>query len=273
MLAQLETLATIRPKDAHELESDTSSTLSAPSVSTGSKNSSLCSEFQTDPLAVWAVQCLHEEVIRIPNASVGFDQLVRSIERIKGNIRTKTYGQRVILAWDAQTTALSSMTLKDFLRAINSCFFSHFPDLHQSTTVLLLQWNNQKSALKTVLDTPVQTCTTFSIRKILDNKRFELERKGQVQLEGLSSKTRSLVLKAIQDSTSSSRGKSWRGSRGHHRGSYRNHFDRSDRHYNSYDRGSRRGGGGGGHRGGYKNRQNNSHRDKNEKESHDSQNS
>ena len=159
------------------------------------------------------------------------------------------------------------MSLKDYLRAINTCFFSHFPDLHQTTTVLLLQWNNQKSALKTVLETQALSCSNFSIKKILDSKRFELEKKGQISLEGLSSKTRSLVLKALNE-TSSSKTKNWKNNRGgSSRGRSYNHYDRSHRG-GGHRGGSHRGGGGYG-RGAYKRQH--QQREKPEKDSNDSQ--
>ena len=203
----VENIASIKPKDTSDYESDISSvhsnSLQGSSFSAQSKNSLLASEFASEPLAVWAIQHLHEDIIGIPQALTGYEQLNRSITRIKENIRAKAWGQKIILAWDERTTSLATMTLKDYLRAINDCFFVNFPSLAQTTTLLLTQWNNQKSALKLVLDTQVVTCSTFTIKKILDNKRFELERKGQVHLEGLSSKTRSFVLKALQDSGNS----------------------------------------------------------------------
>ena len=222
MLIQLENLKNVKPKDTLDF-SDIASTISpsvqTSSVSTATKNN----DFQNDPLAVWSVQRLQEEITNIPQGNTGFETLTRSINRIKENIRQKAWGQKIILQWDARTTALSTMSTKDFLRAVNETFFVNFPEIHTTMSLLLAQWNNQKSAVKAVLDAQVVSCSAFTIKKILDQKLFEQEKRGQVPLEGLSSKTRSFVMRALNENTPNrgrGRGRG-RGGQSRGRGGYR----------------------------------------------------
>ena len=221
MSSQLDTLRTIKPKDPFDLYSDFSSSFTPSVVSSPTSTPFKSSEFQADPLAVWSIQRLQEEIINIPQGNTGYDCLQRSINRIKENIRQKPWGQKIILLWDARTTAFSTMSFKDFLRSINEVYFSHFPEIHQTIAVLLLQWNNTKSAIKSVMDATVVTCSAFSIRKMLDSKRFEQEKKGQIYLEGLSSKTRSYVMRAINESAPTHKGRGGHRGRGSQRGQYR----------------------------------------------------
>ena len=216
MSLQLESFRSVKPKDNLDF-SDLASSIS-PSVQTPSSASSIkTSDFQSDPLAVWSVQRLQEEIINLPQGNTGYENFIRSINRIKENIRQKEWGQKIILLWDARTTALSTMSTKDFLRAINDTFFINFPDIHNMMSLLLAQWNNQKSAVKAVLDAQIVTCSAFTIRKILDQKKFEQEKRGQVPLEGLSSKTRGFVMRALNDSQNT-RGRGRGRGRGGHRG-------------------------------------------------------
>ena len=115
------------------------------------------------------------------------------------------------------------MSTKDFLRAVNETFFVNFPEIHTTMSLLLAQWNNQKSAVKAVLDAQVVSCSAFTIKKILDQKLFEQEKRGQVPLEGLSSKTRSFVMRALNENTPNrgrGRGRG-RGGQSRGRGGYR----------------------------------------------------
>ena len=215
MLLQLDSFKTVKPKDPLDLN-DFSSSISTPVTNISSSVSTKFSEFQNDPLAVWSIQRLQEEIISLPQGNNGYENFTRSINRIKENIRQKPWGQKIILLWDARTTALSTMTTKDFLRAVNDTFFVNFPEIHQTMSLLLAQWNNQKSAIKAVLDAQVVSCSAFTIKKILDQKRYEQEKRGQVPLEGISSKTRSFVMKALNDSSPQRR-------RGRGRGHFRGH--------------------------------------------------
>ena len=222
MLIQLESLKNVKPKENLDF-SDLASTIS-PSVQTSSTSTNIKNtDFQNDPLAVWSIQRLQEEIINLPQGNTGFETLTRSINRIKENIRQKEWGQKIILLWDARTTALSTMSTKDFLRAVNETFFINFPEIHQTMSLLLAQWNNQKSSVKAVLDAQVVSCSSFTIRKILDQKLFEQEKRGQVPLEGLSSKTRSFVMRVINENTPNrTRGRGrGRGGQGRGRGGYR----------------------------------------------------
>ena len=217
MILQLDSFKAVKPKENLDFI-DFSSSISTPVTDHASSASIKNLDFQNDPLAVWSVQRLQEEITNLPQGTTGFENFTRSVNRIKENIRQKAWGQKIILLWDARTTALSTMSMKDFLRAINETFFIGFPEIYQTMTVLLAQWNNQKSAVKAVLDAQVVSCSAFTIRKILDQKKFEQEKRGQVPLEGLSSKTRNFVMKALNESTSQ-RGRG-RG-RGHYRGQSR----------------------------------------------------
>ena len=104
------------------------------------KPKKVITEFSNDPLSVFYVQSLMNIILELPNGEKGYEEIDKAITSIKENIRGRDFGPKIILEWDAATTALSSMTMKDMLKAINSIIFVHFPDIHSKISILLTQW-------------------------------------------------------------------------------------------------------------------------------------
>ena len=172
----------------------------APTFSRNQK--SIILEFQKDPISLFYVQSLVNTINEIPEGQKGFDDLSKIVSTLKENIRGKGFGPSLLLQWDAATSALESMTLKDYIKALNSTFFFHFPELHQKITILTTQWLNQKNTLKAVMDSNIRSCSRFNIKKILDDKLYENEKKGNITLENVSSKTRSLIMQTLKNANS-----------------------------------------------------------------------
>ena len=188
-------------------------------------NQKIIPEFSNDPISQFYIQNLANAITDLPTGEKGFDEINKLVSNLKENIRNKRYGPSIILEWDAATASLDTMTLKDFVKAINKIYFKHFPDTFNRTSILITQWLNQKSSLKTVMDSNVRACNKYNIKRMLDEKRFESERKGNIALDNVSSKTRSLIIQTLKNN-SSQRGRGSRGFRGQrgNRGRFRGGF-------------------------------------------------
>ena len=133
------------------------------------------------------------------------------------------------------------LLFKDFILALNGSYFVPFPKKANQIKICLAQWNNAKNPMKTVLDLLVSNADTFSIRSILNEKKFSQEAQTHWNLEGLSYKAKKIALAAL---TQANKRKNFnrRGSFRNNHSSNRNHnFNSHTRPFNSGHRGGQRG--------------------------------
>ena len=96
------------------LENDLSETLTETNQPFPPVQKHINSDFQRDPINLFYIQSLSSTIIEIPEGTRGFDDLTKIVSTLKENIRSKHYGPNILLQWDAATSALDSMTLKDY---------------------------------------------------------------------------------------------------------------------------------------------------------------
>lgn len=134
------------------------------------------------------------------------------------------------------------LLFKDFILALNNSYFVPFPKKANQIKVCLAQWNNVKNPMKAVLDLLIGNADTFSIRSILNEKKFSQEAHTHWNLEGLSYKAKKIALAALTNANK----RRYTGRRGGFRNSYSsprnsNYNNFNNRQPNSGNRNNQRG--------------------------------